>query len=361
MMSDAEAVAAASLADRANLPVDWNHSTEYRARYGEDAPASGWVEELAVRQGSIWGRVEWTARGRQSIESKEYRYLSPVFLYDNASMEIRRLTSVALTNSPNLDMAALNQEEKPMEFLKSICRALGLSETSTDEQVLEKVKGIKADLETATNRAETPSLDKFVLRSDYDAALERATNAEQKLSEHQTQALNAEIDAEIDAEITKALEADKITPATKDYYKAQCRQEGGLEEFRKFVKAAPVVADNSGIQGDPSRSVPAVLERAGTKALFAADEFFAARISNPHTRRAYARVVRRFLTWCEDEHLELPQVSPGLAGRFIDELPGDSSTKNQALAALRHFFDTLVTRHAAPLNPFQSVRGRMGQ
>ena len=33
-------------------------------------------------------------------------------------------------------------------------------------------------------------------------------------------------------------------------------------------------------------------------------------------------------------------------------------TKNQALAPLRHFFDALVTRHAAPLNPFQSVRGR---
>ena len=80
-------------------------------------------------------------------------------------------------------------------------------------------------------------------------------------------------------------------------------------------------------------TVPAVLERAGAKAIFAADEFFAARISNPHTRRAYARGVRRFLTWCEQEHLELPQVSPGLAGRFIDELPGDSSTKNQALAS----------------------------
>ena len=108
----------------------------------------------------------------------------------------------------------------------------------------------------------------------------------------------------------------------------------------------------------PDRSVPAVLERAGANALFAADEFFAARISNPHTRRADARVVRRFLSWCEDQGLELPQVSPGLASRFIDELPGDSSTKNQALAALRHFFDTLVTRHAAPLNSFQSVRGR---
>ena len=112
---------------------------------------------------------------------------------------------------------------------------------------------------------------------------------------------------------------------------------------------------------DPARSVPAVLavlERAANNALFAADEFFGARISNPHTQRAYACVVSRFLVWCENEGIELRQVSPGLAGRFLDELPGDSATKNQALAALRYLFDTLVTRHAAPLNPFQSVRGR---
>ena len=95
-----------------------------------------------------------------------------------------------------------------------------------------------------------------------------------------------------------------------------------------------------------------MLERTGANALFAA------RISTPHTRRAFARVVRRFLGWCEDQGLDLFRVSPGLAGRFIDELPGDSSTKNQALVARRHFFDTLVTRHAAPLNSFQSVRGR---
>ena len=109
---------------------------------------------------------------------------------------------------------------------------------------------------------------------------------------------------------------------------------------------------------DLSRSVPVVLERAGPKALFAADEFVASRISNPHIRRAYARSVSRFLAWCELEALELHKVSQSLASRFIDELSGDSATKNQALAALRHFFDILVTCHAAPLNPFQSVRGR---
>ena len=44
-------------------------------------------------------------------------------------------------------------------------------------------------------------------------------------------------------------------------------------------------------------SVPAILERAGANAVFAADEFFSATINNEHTRRAYGRVVKRFLAW----------------------------------------------------------------
>ena len=103
---------------------------------------------------------------------------------------------------------------------------------------------------------------------------------------------------------------------------------------------------------------PAILQRAGKNALFAADEFFSARISNPHTRRAYARPVGRFLAWCEEQGIELRQVTPGLAGRFIEKLPGSDPTRNLALAALRHFFDALVTRHAVALNPFASVRGQ---
>ena len=83
-----------------------------------------------------------------------------------------------------------------------------------------------------------------------------------------------------------------------------------------------------------------------------------AKISNPHTRRAYARPVGRFLAWCEEQGIELRQVTPGLAGRFIEELPGSDPTRNLALAALRHFFDALVTCHAVALNPFSSVRGK---
>src|SRR5690348_15516117 len=102
--------------------------------------------------------------------------------------------------------------------------------------------------------------------------------------------------------------------------------------------------------------VPAVLERAGANAKFAADEFFKAILSNDHTKRAYGRVVRNFLNWCEVHHHELREITPGIAGEYMAQLPGSAPTKNQALAALRHFFDALVTRHAVALNSFASVR-----
>jgi integrase/recombinase XerD len=103
--------------------------------------------------------------------------------------------------------------------------------------------------------------------------------------------------------------------------------------------------------------VPAILQRAGPNAMFAAEEFFKASLSNEHTRRAYGRIVRRFLVWCDRHDHELQQITPGIAGTYIAEMVGSAMTKNQALAALRHFFDVMVTRHAVVLNPFASVRG----
>ena len=49
-----------------------------------------------------------------------------------------------------------------------------------------------------------------------------------------------------------------------------------------------------------SVAFPALLQRAGKNAIFAADEFFSARLSNSHTRRAYTHPVGRFLAWFEE-------------------------------------------------------------
>lgn len=99
-----------------------------------------------------------------------------------------------------------------------------------------------------------------------------------------------------------------------------------------------------------------VLRDAGPQACFAAEEFFTARIRNPHTRKAYALPVRRFLTWLATQDVSLVDATPGHAARFLDAYGGSIPTQKLALSALRHFFDLLVTRHAAIINPFQSVR-----
>ena len=111
---------------------------------------------------------------------------------------------------------------------------------------------------------------------------------------------------------------------------------------------------------DPAAGHP-TLQRAGQHAVFATDEFFSACVVNPHTRRAYSRAVRRFLDWCELQNIDLAMVTPGAAGRFIEELPGSAAAKNQARAALKQFGDRLVQRHVIALNPFATVRSQKHQ
>lgn len=242
-------IVARSLGTGRDIPIDWEHATEIRAPKGEDAPAAAWIVELQNRDGAIWGKVEWTPRGREAVANREYRYLSPVFLYDKDTLRIIKLNSAGLTNQPNLFLTALNRgadptvtdQEKVMPVPAAIVKALGLKEDATEDQVVSAINSTQSDLQTARNSAESPSLEKFVPRADYDKTLERASNAENKLKEQE----KTRIEGEIETAINSALKAGKITPATADYHKAQCRQEGGLARFQEYVKAAPSVGDGT--------------------------------------------------------------------------------------------------------------------
>ena len=111
------------------------------------------------------------------------------------------------------------------------------------EELSEKNKELDEKAKSVNTSHHAPTLDKFVPRGDYDRVMQRAQEAEKKIKEQEDASRNAEIDTEIE----KALQAQKITPATVDYHKAQCMQEGGLDRFRAFVEAAPVIAGESGL------------------------------------------------------------------------------------------------------------------
>ncbi|MCX2563678.1 tyrosine-type recombinase/integrase [Acetobacter thailandicus] len=106
--------------------------------------------------------------------------------------------------------------------------------------------------------------------------------------------------------------------------------------------------------------LPALIATAGDSARQRFMEFFAAQIRNPNTRRAYARAVSGFLSWCDDHHIRhLPDITPLHVATWV-ELENrrvSAPSVKQALAALKHIFDWLVTGQIIPTNPAASVRG----
>ncbi len=91
----------------AGLPLDFDHATDFAAPEGRQAPAAGWIKQVRAVNGAIQGRIEWTPKGKAAVEAHEYRYVSPVFEYDDDG-NVVRLLRAALTNNPNLNLPAIS-------------------------------------------------------------------------------------------------------------------------------------------------------------------------------------------------------------------------------------------------------------
>ncbi|GLQ73544.1 hypothetical protein EKN09_12795 [Vibrio penaeicida] len=169
------------------MVIDYEHGQELKATKGEEAPAAGWIEELEIRNGEIWAKADWTKKAASAINSREYRFLSPAFNY-NESKEVISLSSVGLTNKPNLVMQALNsRQNEPDNKWEKLSKALGSNVTSDDE------------LLSALNS--------------------RDSQAEKK-----------EIESLVDGYVSDAV----FTPAQRDFLVACCRSQG-IDEFKKFA------------------------------------------------------------------------------------------------------------------------------
>jgi site-specific recombinase XerD len=104
--------------------------------------------------------------------------------------------------------------------------------------------------------------------------------------------------------------------------------------------------------------LPAMIAATSPKAAERFLEFFTVTIRNPNTRRAYARQVMQFLTWCEGRGAaQLSDVRPMMVAAYVEKMPGEPQTVKQALSAIRMLFDWLVIGQVVPTNPASSVRG----
>lgn len=238
-----DSVVAAS-AQRLPVPLDWEHATDVRAPQGLEAPAAGWIEELQVRNGAVWGRVSWTPRGAAQVINREYRFVSPGFGYSRATGRISRVIHAGLTNTPNFVLTALAREEQditsekenPLDLASRLRKALGLADDAGDEAIVAAVaQNITAAQAVATNRP--VDLTQYAPRADLATAVNRAETAEASLKAIK----EADHDKAIETAISAAQDAGKVTPDAADEYRAMCRVEGGLDRFNALVPKLPVI------------------------------------------------------------------------------------------------------------------------
>ncbi len=127
-----------AIASLGKIPVDENHSTVLGPQNGAPSPARGWIVETEERGGGLWGRVQWTATGRDLMEDATYRGVSPV-VETTQDRRVINVTSVALTNAPNLTMASLHAKDGSMSLHDKILATLGLPKDASEEAVLKAV------------------------------------------------------------------------------------------------------------------------------------------------------------------------------------------------------------------------------
>lgn len=317
-LEDAEAVAGATRA-LGDLAIDYEHQGERSALNGQPAPAAAWIKDVFVRDGAIWGRIEWTDRAAAMIRAREYRYFSPSFNYTR-DRRITRLRGGGLTNDRAFDMPALARAETTgadmdKEQLKKLRKALGLPDDAGEEKILaaaasaaaaqtaigtiaasvgleadaepsavatavaESATGLKAvakaagleegakasEIETAVKEARAtasasgdPDPSRFVPRGEFDRVSERLKAVEDSTAEEKAT-------ASVDAAVT----AGKIAPAQRDWALSYAKTDPA--GFATYVEKAPAIV----APGD--RTVPPGSPSPDPEAELTADELATAR------------------------------------------------------------------------------------
>lgn len=128
-----------------DLALDFGHNS--------DGPAAGWIKELSLKNENkeLWAVVEWTELGKQNLNGKEYRYVSPDFTFeykDNETLKVHGplLLGAGLTNRPvikSMVPAIALTEYKESEMEEELKKQLAEKDAKLKE-MSEKIAAMEA-------------------------------------------------------------------------------------------------------------------------------------------------------------------------------------------------------------------------
>lgn len=189
-------------ARKIDLVIDYEHQT----LMGCEAPAAGWIKEMHIRDGKLYGMASWTAKAKEYIKNGEYRYLSPVFNFEAVDKKTGawigcEIESVALTNTPFLDE---------------------LEEIRANKNFTAKEKNMPEN--------EKNGADVAALKAQYDAQI-TALKAELETSRSEVAALGEQL---AESAVEGAIVANKLAEGQKQWALSYAKTD--LNGFKEFLK-----------------------------------------------------------------------------------------------------------------------------
>lgn len=151
--------------------VDVDHASAT----GGSTEAAAWAKNLRVEDEGLCADFELTPRGRELVEGRSYRFVSPGWTLSEDGTPLA-LCSVALTNRPNLPVKPVvnadetggrdpddpnSRKDNPEMDIKKIAAALGLPETATEEEVLAAIKAMQDREAQAAQEAANAKAEEF--------------------------------------------------------------------------------------------------------------------------------------------------------------------------------------------------------
>lgn len=140
--------------------IDYEHQTLYTRENGQPAPAAGWFAGAQVEYlpgDGLRVTPQWTEAAKAAIVADEYKYFSPVIVYDKTTGEVLDIQMGAITNFAAIDGLGELQaaaaakfrltptEEEPM---KELLKLFGLAEGAAEQQAIEALKALQAKATT---------------------------------------------------------------------------------------------------------------------------------------------------------------------------------------------------------------------